>query len=158
MFAFGPTQVFASANWNKADSLCSLRASSGLTQSRREALRKERMRSVSCPFCLHDRNAVFDFLIGHVQPEFATQDILEFHLVCEPALLRTSVRVAYRDARVVHGDPGPARPRLCNDDIALIWRLRVRRGVPVGDLVFTVIARIRNDTVDVMPPILEPRL
>src|SRR5579872_5217111 len=106
-----------------------------MTRSRPEHLRKERMRSVFGPCGLHDRNAVFDLLIGHVQPEFATQHVLEFALVREPALLRTPVRVAYRDARVVHSDPAPARPGLCDDNIALIWRLRVRRGVPVCDLV-----------------------
>jgi hypothetical protein len=41
-------------------------------------------------------------------------------LPAESTLVGASLHVAYRDARVVHGDPSNDRPRLRDDDVALV--------------------------------------
>src|SRR5205085_12582692 len=108
------------------------------------------------PFRLHNRDALIDLLIGQVQTEFATQHVPEFALARKPTLLRVPLRVADGNTRIVHGDPTPIRSRLRYDDVALVRRLRMGRRVPVSDLVFAIIARVRNDAVNVLPAILEP--
>jgi len=116
------------------------------------------MRSISGPFGLHNCNAVFYLLIGQVQAEFATQYIPEFTRACEPAFLSVAVRIPHRDARIVHRDPALVWPGLRRDDIALVRRRRVRRGIPVRDFVFRILARVRDHAIDVVPIVMEPRL
>src|SRR4029077_599775 len=94
----------------------------------------------------------------NVNPALPPQHAPILAIIRKPALVSAPFRVAYRDARVVHGDPRAVRSTHVFNDIALGWRLRVSPLVPVRDFVFTIVSRVRNDPVDMLPALLEPRL
>src|SRR5450631_2052525 len=116
------------------------------------------MRRVTCTLCLHDGDALIDLLIGQIQSELTAQHVVIVAILFEPTLVGSSYRITHGDSRVIHSDPRPIGPWLRNDDVALVRSIGVRAGIPVHDLVFTVVSRVRNDSVNVLPTVLEPRL
>src|SRR5262245_26577672 len=119
---------------------------------------EERMRRSFCALLFHHRDTPTYVFVRHVQTELVLQDRSEFLFVSEKAPLNFARRMTHRHTRIEHGEPRPVGAGSRRDDIALIRRVGVRAGVPVRNLVFSVVSWVWDHTVDVLPCVTQPRL
>lgn len=87
---------------------------------------------------LHDLYAGANFVILQVEPELVAQHGAELGLVIEMPPVRSSRRMAHRYAPIKHCDARSIGARPSGDDVTLVGRIRMRAGIPTGDLVLTV--------------------
>src|SRR5262249_16585755 len=66
--------------------------------------------------------------------------------------------VAHGHSSVEHSDPRSIGAWACHNDVALIRRIWMRAGIPIRDLVLTVVPRIRDHAINMLPRIAQLRL
>src|SRR5262245_13320635 len=104
---------------------------------------------------VHHIDAHANLFIGHVQTELTAQYGPELCLVLQVTPISLTRRVAYGHAPIKHCDARSIRAWTRHYDVALIRRIRMRAGIPVRDLVFTVVPRIWDHAIDMFPRIAQ---
>jgi hypothetical protein len=66
--------------------------------------------------------------------------------------------MSHRYARIEHRDPRLVRTRSRGNDVALIWRVRMRPCVPVCDLILAIVSRVRDHPINMLPFVPQLRL
>src|SRR6516164_7592348 len=92
---------------------------------------------------LHYIDTGANLFIGHVQTELTAQYGPELRLVLQMTPICLTARVAHCQSPVKHCDARSIWAWACRYYVALIRCVRVRAGIPIRDLVFSVVPRIR---------------